>query len=479
MNAARPPDGVHGQARQGAGGPARAARPPEGVLLAFYGDDFTGSTDAMEVLAGNGLDTLLFLDLPDAGRLRAACRRHHAIGIAGTSRAKDVAWMDRELPAVYERLGQAGAAICHYKVCSTFDSSPAVGNIGRAIEIGRRCLGAQLPVPMVVGAPAMRRYTVFGQLYAGVGEAIYRIDRHPTMSVHPVTPMHEADLRLHLASQAPLSIGLMDVLALGSPDAQARMQTQLRDKDVLMLDVLDDATQARAGELVWSLAAQARPLFCVGSSGLQYALVRHWSRLWPETVKPTPHRADAVDRIVVVSGSCSPVTGGQIRHALAHGFADLRADAVALASDTGHQQEADRLLALATRALADGLSPLIYTATGPDDPAVARLNAHIRQHGWDERAALARMAARKGALLARLLRQAPVARVVVCGGDTSGEVVQALGLSALRMKARLAPGAPLCEAYTDTEAPPALQIALKGGQIGDEDYLSVARAGGR
>ena len=447
-------------------------------LLAFYGDDFTGSTDAMEVLANNGLDTLLFLRLPQAEEIEAARKRHDAIGIAGISRAKSVAWMDRELPAYYAALAATRAAVCHYKVCSTFDSSPTVGNIGRAIEIGRRSLGAATPVPLVVGAPAMRRYTAFGQLFAGVGGVTYRIDRHPTMSVHPVTPMDEADLRVHLGRQAPLRIGLVDVVALAQPDAARRMAAALSGNDVVMFDVMDDASQARTGELVWSLAQQGgEPLFCVGSSGVEYALAAHWRKLWPERVHSVDRSADAVDRIAVVSGSCSPVTAGQIRHALKNGFADLRADPVALISDDRHEAEAARLLAGAHAALAQGLSPLIYTAAGPDDPEVERLNAAIREQGRDPRETLALMGRRKGLLLQRLLQESSIQRAVVSGGDTSGEVVQVLGLTALRMKARLAPGAPLCDAYTDTRAAPALEIALKGGQIGEADYFSVARAG--
>jgi hypothetical protein len=37
---------------------------PEGLLLAYYGDDFTGSTDTMEVMTFNGLPTVLFVEPP-------------------------------------------------------------------------------------------------------------------------------------------------------------------------------------------------------------------------------------------------------------------------------------------------------------------------------------------------------------------------------------------------------------------------------
>ena len=89
---------------------------------------------------------------------------------------------------------------------------------GAPIEIGKRVFGAQF-VPMVVGAPSLRRYTVFGNLFAAVDGVVYRIDRHPTMKCHPVTPMREADLRLHLKAADRPAIGLLDMLQLESPDA--------------------------------------------------------------------------------------------------------------------------------------------------------------------------------------------------------------------------------------------------------------------
>src|SRR3712207_5860682 len=105
------------------------------LLLSYYGDDLTGSTDVMEALASNGVETGLFLDQPSQADLArfAACR---AIGLAGTSRSRSPEWMDDHLPPAFAWLRSLGARFCHYKVCSTFDSAPSVGSIGRALEIG-------------------------------------------------------------------------------------------------------------------------------------------------------------------------------------------------------------------------------------------------------------------------------------------------------------------------------------------------------
>ena len=147
-------------------------------VFSFYGDDFTGSTDALEALAESGVETVLFLRTPDEDDLRqfGACR---AIGIAGDSRSRSPEWMRSNLPAVFERLREIGAPVVQYKVCSTFDSSPEAGSIGCALEIGQDIFGVPW-VPVVPAAPLLGRYVVFGNLFAAGGGAIHRIDRHPT-----------------------------------------------------------------------------------------------------------------------------------------------------------------------------------------------------------------------------------------------------------------------------------------------------------
>src|SRR5438067_2807158 len=123
------------------------------LLLSFYGDDFTGSTDAMESLARAGIRTVLFTGPPTPAQLA----RHpdlQAFGVAGMTRSMPPAEMERTLRPALASLKQAGAAIVHYKVCSTFDSSPTVGSIGRVIEIGLELFDIKF-VPIVVGAPAL------------------------------------------------------------------------------------------------------------------------------------------------------------------------------------------------------------------------------------------------------------------------------------------------------------------------------------
>src|ERR1700744_1294356 len=96
------------------------------LLLSYYGDDLTGSTDVMEALASSGVPTVLFMQVPTAAQ-RARFANCRAIGLAGSSRSQTPAWMDFHLPPAFAWLKDLEAPVCHYKVCSTFDSSPAIG----------------------------------------------------------------------------------------------------------------------------------------------------------------------------------------------------------------------------------------------------------------------------------------------------------------------------------------------------------------
>src|ERR1700722_1118151 len=181
------------------------------LLYCYYGDDFTGSTDVLEQLAVNGVSSVLFLNMPTPAQLARFSDRR-AIGFAGDARSRTPEGMSAHLPAIFTRIRDLAEAIVQYKVCSTFDSAPHRGSIGRALEIGREIFSTQT-VPIGVGAPHLGRFLVFGHLFAAAGRKGYRIDPHPTGAHPPATPMHEADLRLHLAEQTDLPIGLVDLRA--------------------------------------------------------------------------------------------------------------------------------------------------------------------------------------------------------------------------------------------------------------------------
>lgn len=437
-------------------------------ILSYYGDDFTGSTDVMEALASNGIPTVLFMNIPD-GRLLSRFSECQAIGVAGTSRSETPDWMDKNLVAVFAWLKSLNADICHYKVCSTFDSSPVIGNIGKAIEIGKS-LFKQNYVPLIVGAPQLKRYTAFGHLFAAYRGQNYRIDRHPVMSRHPVTPMMEADLRLHLALQTKLETSLIDLSLLQSANFEMIDKIIVKADGIVLFDVDSLETQLQAGEQLWRLKNPGG-WFTAGSSGVEYALLSHWKKIALVNSGPVFASPGKVDRIAVVSGSVSPTTERQIRHAGQNGFDLLPIDPLGL---TGEQATStiDEVIKNAANVLSEGRSPLVYTALGPLQDMGVELDKNA--------AARHRIGRALGEILRRLVEFQSLKRVVIAGGDTSGHALRALEIEALTTLVPLpaTPGSPLCLAHGTVAATDGLQIALKGGQIGNDDYFSMIRRGG-
>jgi uncharacterized protein YgbK (DUF1537 family) len=429
------------------------------LLYCYYGDDFTGSTDVLEQLAVNGVPSVLFLTPPTPPQLAhfAHCQ---AIGFAGDARSRTPEWMSAYLPAIFTRMRELSPEIVHYKVCSTFDSAPHRGSIGRALEIGRAVFATDT-VPIGVAAPHLGRFVVFGNLFAATGNEVYRIDRHPTMASHPATPMHEADLRRHLSHQTDLPIGLVDLRAFQAQEVAEQFRRQAGSgAAAVLLDGIDVAMLQQAGQLFWDLKENAQPLFTIGSSGLTASLVAHWRKIGTIAATRSSVTVSATDRLLIISGSCSAVTAEQIRWAKRHGYAAVELDAAGLASGSARARAA--ALQTALQSLRSGGDTVLYTSLGA--PSGATLDQEL--------------GAALGRLLLELVQQAGVRRVVLCGGDTSSHAVQQLNLTAITFAGALAPGAPLCRAHAEEATGlDGLELVLKGGQIGPENFFEIARRG--
>lgn len=475
--------------------------------VCWYGDDFTGATDTLAEVARAGLRGLLFLGVPTPEQLRRAGPLD-AIGIAGAARAMSPADMETELRAVGRFMAATGARVLHYKCCSTFDSAPHVGSIGVAIRELRRHMPNRL-VPIVGGQPSIGRYCSFAQLFARAGAApeVYRIDRHPVMSQHPVTPMHEADLRLHLAAQGLDGIRSVPHIAyprLRSADDAAEVDGWIdgmisASDGPVLFDLTDDEQLAVIGRLIWRAAASA-PLLAVGPSSVQQALARaaaferegevtgrdgkdaggdaklaerdgkdagrDGKVAGPDVAASVSSRLAplpaATGPVLVMAGSLSPVTARQIAASTRYTHQPLQVQALLESPAYVAEQ-----VQLAAAALAQGNNVLVHT----DRPEQAVTS--------DQAASTARATAQLAAAIITASAQAGtrLARVGIAGGDTSSQATLALGLWGLAFRCVLAPGVTVSVARSDNPVVDGVELMLKGGQMGGDDLFDRLVAG--
>lgn len=456
------------------------------LLLAYYGDDFTGSTDALECLAEAGVAAALFT-LPPTADMLARFPDLQALGVAGRTRALHPEAMDVDLRPAFERLVNLRPRHIHYKVCSTFDSSPDQGSIGHAIDLARRCVPGRY-LPIVAAAPRLGRFTAFGHHFAtrGIGqeETVYRLDRHPSASRHPATPMDESDLRQHLARQTKTRIGLFDVrhYELSLTQQRAALERLLADgAEAVLFDVLTERHLEQIGRLIDESAGDGAPLFSVGSSSIETALANYWVRQERVQAAALPAAASAVEQVLAASGSCSPVTESQIDWASGAGFEEVPLDTPEYAADADSTAWLARPLREVMTLLEAGKSVIVHTSRGRDDQRIAATRA-----AWiGRRGALAKdsfaPASLLGGLLGRLLRavlqRTRVPRICIAGGDTASFAVAELGVEALQLVSRLTRGAPLCRIVAADPRLDGVEIVLKGGQVGREDFFGTLRSG--
>lgn len=445
--------------------------------IAFYGDDFTGSTDVMEVLQWSGLRTILFLQVPNL-KQRESFGNYDAIGLAGHSRSMSPDEMELELRAAFHWLRELKADLVHYKTCSTFDSSPEVGSVGRAMELGREVLGGTV-VPMVIAAPNLGRYQAFGNLFArsGLDSELYRLDRHPTMQHHPITPMDEADIRVHLKRQTDMRVELCDLLQLNAWSVEESSDCLMQaSSDALLFDVLDSSHLVKVGAMLDRFSRRAPGQLVVGSSGVESSLTKYW-----QTNQTNPTDADGsqqlpvaqpCDQILALTGSCSPVNERQLAWAERNGFVLQAIDVARLLDSRNGSAEIEQAIDSAVATLKSGASLILHTSRGPNDPRIKAALQMLEQHQGNHQVARLSSAKKLGPLLGNILRgvlaSRRVSRVAFAGGDTSGYIAQELNIVALEAIAPVTPGAPLCRVHAENGID-GIEVLFKGGQVGKDD----------
>lgn len=404
----------------------------------WYGDDFTGATDTLATLVSRGAKAFLFLGVPSSRHL-AMAGALDAVGVAGSARAMTPDAMEIELRPVGQFFARSGIKVLHYKCCSTFDSAKHVGNIATAMDVLRSFVDLR-QVVILGGQPSLGRYCAFGNLFASIGPeaAVHRLDRHPTMSKHPSTPMAEADLRRHLQQLGADAVGLVDWTMLDNA------RPFVSDEPNILFDILTQKHLAVIGTELKHRARQGS-LLAVGASSVAEAI--YGDRSSPVN-EPKP---SATGPVLAIAGSLSPLTRRQVEAATS--FVHISADAGRLVEEESYRE------GLATRigsALRDERNVLLSTA--PQDPASIS-------------SADTRLAQTVGRFADRLLSEVPVKRLIAAGGDTSSHMAQSLNLWGLSYGGQLSPGVALSIGRSDDPRRDGISMMLKGGQMGSVDLF--------
>ena len=411
----------------------------------FIGDDFTGASDTLATLAEAGIAARLCVEGPALSRLPETPRGRGAfpaIGIATDFRACAPAVVEPRLRALTPLVRARAPRFVHYKICSTFDSAPHVGPGGAAVAVLAEELSPALTV-ILGGQPGLRRFCLFGTLFAaGPDGAVHRIDRHPVMSRHPVTPMGEADLRRHLAAQ-----GLGEIALLSRPDladaATILAATIAGGGRRVLVDAVDATDIEMLGLALSLLETGGRPLLLVGASGVAEAVAGKPA----ETGSEASALAPVPGPRLALAGSRSAATAAQVAAASRYTRLPLGARDIAGEGRDVFAERCAQMLATGTNVLAH-LDPHADYGLAPD--ALSETLAE---------------------LAARSLALHPVSALAVAGGDTSGAVVRRLGFDSLSFEARAGSGVAVCRGHAPGMPLDGMRLMLKGGQVGPLDLF--------
>ncbi|MFH8658330.1 3-oxo-tetronate kinase [Streptomyces afghaniensis] len=416
-----------------------------GIRLGCIADDFTGATDLANNLVRAGMRVVQLIDVPPAGAEPALDA--DAVVIALKSRTVPAADAVESSLRALAWLRSMGAEQIYFKYCSTFDSTPA-GNIGPVTEALMDALGTDF----TVATPAFpdNGRTVFkGHLFVGdvlLGDS--------GMRHHPLTPMTDSNLVSVLGAQTTRAVGLIDhaVVAGGAEAIRARIDALREDGfGIAVADAVSNDDLLRLGAAVRGLA------LVTAGSGLAIGLPANWgfepSRAAAQLPPPGGHRA-------IVSGSVSAATNGQVLRYLRGGRPAFSVDPLRVAAG---EDVVGQALAFAESRLDDG--PVLVYSTEPAD-TVRSVQSRIGAAEAGE------LVERTLARVAQGLVERGVRRLVVAGGETSGAVVQALGVTGLRIGPQIDPGVPWCAATLPGGN--TLHITLKSGNFGGPDFFTSA-----
>lgn len=411
------------------------------MLLGCVGDDFTGSSDLANTLAKGGMRVTQYSGVPDGPPAPGV----EAAVIALKSRTIPADEAVRLSLQALEWLAAQGCQQFFFKYCSTFDST-AEGNIGPVAEAMARALG-ETRVIVCPAFPGAGRTLYQGHLFVGD-----KLLSESGMERHPLTPMTDSDIRRWLAAQTTLGVGHVGAAKVAQGAAAIREGLDAEaaaGRSLIVVDAVADCDLMAIGEAARDLK------LLTGGSGVALGLPENFRKAG--ALKGGAGGWRGVEgRAAILSGSCSNATRGQVA---AHGGPKLEitAEAVMAGEQTG--------ASVAEWALAQGreqgVTPLAYSSADPSVVAAAQ-----ERFGRGEVAgAIERVMGEAAVAMAA----GGVKRLVTAGGETSGAIVEALGVAALEIGPEIDPGVPALRVEGRE-----LALALKSGNFGGEDFFARA-----
>ncbi|WOI58316.1 3-oxo-tetronate kinase [Palleronia sp. LCG004] len=411
------------------------------MKLGCIGDDFTGSSDLASMLAKNGMRVIQFSGVPEGN----APADVDAGVVALKTRTMPVEDAVRRSLEALDWLIAQDCTQFFFKYCSTFDSTPQ-GNIGPVIEALMERLGTETAI-VCPAFPATGRTVYQGHLFVQD-----KLLSESGMEHHPLTPMTDPDIRRWLARQSERGVGHVAAGTVAEgPDAilaAVRAETEA-GRPLVVIDAINDADLRAIGA-----AADGVPLI-TGGSGVAMGLPVNLLGADALYSVEGDWRGEA-GPAALIAGSASTMTRAQIaRWRERHPALEITADEVMEGRVTPDE---------AVGAALESDSPLLLYSSA--DPATVK----AAQEKYGREIVAGRLEA-FFAETARLLVANGVRRLVTAGGETSGAVVEGLGLTALRIGPEITPGVPAVAA----EGRP-LVLALKSGNFGDVDFFETALA---
>lgn len=402
-------------------------------------DDFTGATDLAGNWTARGLRTSVLLGMPDGTHAAEVAEDDAVVVALKTRSAPTDEALDQSVRAGRFLLG-LGAEQIYDKYCSTFDSTPQ-GNIGPVADALLELTGAHRAV-VVPSFPDNGRTVYQGHLFVG-SEPLHE----SPMKDHPLNPMWDSSVRRLLAPQTRHDVGLVPLQVVHQGPAAVRQALARHEQDGQRLVVIDAVTNDDL--VVISTATQDDPLV-TGGSGLALGLPARASE--PRLLPRVPGTR------VVLSGSASRATQQQVaraRETVPHAQLDVAA------YSTDPRAELTRLVDLVHAAWREDPDRpvLLYSVGSPEDVATARqLGPDVPQR---IEAAFAQ--------LAMTLSETGATEFIVAGGETSGAVLEALGVRRLEVGQQLSPGVSWLAGTTAGGL--RHNFVLKSGNFGTEDLF--------